>query len=83
MATRETTRRRAQDRGKIDRNSVYPLGTFLLITRMGKKGFREARASGLRVVYHSRTAFVTGEDFAEWLSKPGRRTEPLHAPPQT
>ena len=73
---------RSQDRGKIERGSVYPLGTFLAITRMGRKGLREARATGLRVVYHARTAYVSGDDFADWLSKPDRRTEPRNAPAQ-
>jgi hypothetical protein len=59
----------------IKRGEVYPLRLFLRLTRMGSRGLRRAQDEGLRVVYQGRTAFVSGDDFADWILSPQRTTE--------
>lgn len=59
----------------IERGKVYPLRLFLQITGMGSRGLRTAQKQGLRVVYQGRTAFVVGDDFADFCMSPRRVTE--------
>lgn len=59
----------------IETGKIYPLQEFKRITGMGDQALRDARRTGLRVVYHSRTAYVSGEDFHRWIMAPDRRTE--------
>ena len=65
----------AQKREAIERGMVYTLGDFLKITRMGSKGLRDAKDDGLRVVYHGRMGYVSGDDFVEWIRDPRRCTQ--------
>jgi len=58
----------------IRRGEVYPLRLFLKLTRMGSRGLRKAQDEGLRVVYQGRTAFVSGDDFVDWILKSERST---------
>lgn len=59
----------------IKRGEVYPLRLFLKLTRMGSLGLRQARETGLRIVYHGSTAWVSGDDFVDWIRSPDRTTE--------
>jgi len=58
----------------VERGKVYTLRDFLRLTNMGTKGLRDAKDDGLRVVYHGRTAYVSGDDFVDWIHDPRRRT---------
>lgn len=76
----------------IESGKVYTLTEFKRITGMGDQSLRDARRTGLRVVYHSRQAYIAGDDFHKWIMQPERRTEHYsvtalseetqHAPPQ-
>jgi len=59
----------------IEKGVVYPLAAFKAITGMGEQALRDARREGLRVIYHSRTAYVAGDDFFDWIMRPERRVE--------
>lgn len=61
--------------GEIERGTTYTLSRFLEITGMGRKGLRDARDSGLRVVIHGKVGYVSGDDFNDWIRSPGRKTQ--------
>jgi hypothetical protein len=65
----------ANNPGVIERGCVYTLARFLEITGMGRKGLRDARESGLRVVIHGKVGYVSGDDFNDWIRAPGRKTQ--------
>lgn len=63
------TQRRPTDASRIiEAGKAYPVTLFRQITRMGRKGWLEARQRDLPVrVAADRTMFVVGEEFLDWL----------------
>lgn len=59
----------------IERGKSYPLAEFLRITGWSDEALRNRRDEGLRVVYIGRQAWVTGDDFNDFLANPQRNTE--------
>jgi len=69
------TTKPAQNDSPIRRGEIYPLKLFLRLAGMGQRGLRSARDSGLRVVYEGRNAYVSGDDFCDFIASPKRATE--------
>lgn len=59
----------------IERNTVYPIKAFLLITGWNRAAMRSARRAGLPVYYVGNRAFIRGDDFISWIG-----TRPTEAP---
>ena len=55
--------------GPIQRDTVYPLHSFLARVGWGEFAMRSARRSGLKVIRAGKGVFIRGEDFIEWLNK--------------
>ncbi len=55
--------------GPIQRDTVYPLHSFMSRVGWGEFAMRSARRSGLRVVRMGKSVFVRGEDFIDFLDK--------------
>lgn len=57
------------DIGTIAGDSVFTLKEFSRRSGLGEWGMRQARRSGLRVLYVHGRGFVRGSDWLEYLSK--------------
>lgn len=62
--------------GTIDRNKSYPQDLFLAKTGMRSRTFANALATGLKVTWVNRKAWITGEDYYEWLRSQAKSQAP-------
>lgn len=59
----------------IERGKTYPLPEFLRLTGWSNEALRNRKDEGLRVVYLGKQAWVSGDDFNDFVSDHRRRTE--------
>lgn len=64
----------------IERGKAYPLQEFLTITGWSNEALRNRRDEGLRVVYAGRQAWVSGDDFNDFILDHRRQTVPDTGP---
>ena len=67
VATRGGPRKKAASSGPVVQGAIYAQDDFLLRTRWSVHALKTARRNGLRTTIQGNIAFISGDDFFEWM----------------